>query len=210
MPQFYMYVYLDPSRNFQEIYVGKGSGKRVYEHLKNRDKPKATENKQFMGRLRNMKIAGIEPVIQIFNCESEELALLAEEEAIDKYGRADLGKGSLFNHTNGGEGVSNPSDEARKKMSNQRRGLATWMKGKTHTDEAKRQNAEAHLGKKFSDEHKAKIAKGVSGIVRSAETRLKIAEAVKNRPVLKCPHCAKESNAANMKFWHFDNCKYKK
>lgn len=140
MSQFYAYIYRDPSRNNEAIYVGKGSGKRVYNHLKNRDKPKAKENKQFMGRLRNMKEAGVEPVIQIFNCESEELAFLFEEEAIDKYGRIDLGKGPLHNHTNGGEGTSNPSPETRQKKSDA-------MKGKSASVETRQKKSEAMKGK---------------------------------------------------------------
>ena len=27
--------------------------------------------------------------------------------------------------------------------------------------------------------------------------------------VIKCPHCQKEGQLANMKRWHFDNCKFK-
>lgn len=191
MPQFYAYIYRDPSRNNEPIYAGKGQDDRAYEHLKNRDKPKKKENKSFMGRLRNMKEAGIEPFIQIFNCESEELAFLFEEEAIDKYGRIDLGKGSLHNHTNGGEGMS----------------------GHVQSPETRKKRADAQKGEKNHNYGKPAYNRGKSP---SLETRKKQAEANKGqgkgipKPIVICPHCGKEGGAPQLKRWHFDNCKYTK
>jgi hypothetical protein len=214
MTQFYAYIYRDPSRNFQPIYVGKGQGKRSHSHLNNRDKPHKKENKSFMGRLRKMKEIGIEPVIQIFNCESEELAHLFEEEAIDKYGRIDLGKGSLFNHTNGGEGTSGriASVETRQKMSIARKGKSPSPETRQKLSDANKGEKHLMFGKSLSAAYRQKISETMKGKSRSPETRQKISDAQKGipRPCVTCPHCGKEGKTGSMHRWHFDNCKYKK
>lgn len=209
MAQFYAYIYRDPSRNFQPIYCGKGSGRRAYEHLKNRDKPHEKENQSFMGRLRNMKEAGIEPVIQIFNCESEELAFLFEEEAIDKYGRIDLGKGPLHNHTNGGEGTSGYP----------RKGEKGGFFGKSHTEATKLEMSVLKIGTSATPETKKKQSdakKGENnsfyGKAHTTATKARISATLKGKsqPIVTCPHCGKEGGSRAMKQWHYDNCKYKK
>ena len=95
---YYTYLYTDPSRN-EPIYVGKGKGRRAKSHLTR------YENHPFYDRLRKMKREGIEPIIT-FLCKDvdEELAYLCEIMAIEKYGRKDLGKGTLLNLSDGGEG----------------------------------------------------------------------------------------------------------
>src|ERR1035437_9305972 len=97
---FYTYIYYDPSRNNEPIYVGKGKNNRVWEHFK------STFNHPFVNRLKHMKNNNVSPVIGIYASMDEELALLLEVELISKFGRKDLGKGSLLNLTDGGEGVS--------------------------------------------------------------------------------------------------------
>jgi hypothetical protein len=75
-------------------------------------------------------------------------------------------------------------------------------------------------GKKHSEEHRAKISaarKGKpgpnKGKILSEEHRAKLSAALKGIPkehkIINCPHCNKEGNIANMKRWHFDNCKLK-
>lgn len=107
MNNCYTYVYRDPSRSNEPIYVGKGTGNRAYRHLK------STHNKHFAARLAKMKREGVEPIIE-FLCKDvdDELAQLCEVEAIDLYGRLDLCKGPLLNHTDGGNGCS--SEDAKR------------------------------------------------------------------------------------------------
>ena len=145
-----------------------------------------------MGRLRNMKAEGVEPVIQIFNCESEELAFLFEEEAIAKYGRLDLGLGPLHNHTNGGEGTSGykASPETRKKQSDAKKGENNPHKGKSPSPETR---------KKQSD-----VMKGRPSPLKGRPSQQKC------KPPVTCPHCGKEGDVGAMKRWHFDNCKQKR
>ena len=59
--------------------------------------------------------------------------MLVEAEAIALYGRLDLQTGTLFNHTNGGEGQSGRkvkhSVETLEKMSKAMKGRTPWNKG---------------------------------------------------------------------------------
>jgi hypothetical protein len=109
---FYCYLYRDPSRDNEPIYVGKGKGQRAFTHLKRRDVHPFTQRLQLMAK------NAIKPVIEFLlkDCD-EELVLLCEEEAIDKFGRKDLGKGTLLNLTDGGEDVINLSVTTRQRMS---------------------------------------------------------------------------------------------
>jgi len=200
MKQFYTYIYRDPSKNNEPIYVGKGHGRRAYKHLSRKD------IHPFVQRLQLMKKNGITPDIEIINCCDEEFALLLEEEMIDKYGRRDLGKGTLLNLTDGGEGPSGYTytDEAKQKMSQKRKGkkrkphtdetklkISQSQKGKKRnpcTNETKAKISQSNKGKSFSDEHKKKLSDAKKGKPahnkskpRSEETKLKISQALKGK-----------------------------
>lgn len=146
MKEYYVYLYRDPSRGMEPIYVGKGKGLRYKDHLSRKDHHPLTY------RLRKMRREGTTPDI-IFVCKDvdEELAHLVEMEAISKYGRRDLGKGPLLNLTDGGEGTSGYSpvftDEHRRKISASRKG-----NGSIQTPEAVEKRRQANLGKKRSPE----------------------------------------------------------
>ena len=58
-----------------------------------------------------------------------ERACEIEIKMISFYGRADLGLGTLVNWTDGGEGAKNPSEEARKKLSDRTKGENNPMFG---------------------------------------------------------------------------------
>lgn len=98
--KFYTYIYSDPSRNNEPIYVGKGQNKRAWDHLRIKRKS------PFIQRLQFMKKNNIEPQIEIINALDESHAFLMEECLIQIIGRKDLGKGPLLNLTDGGEGAS--------------------------------------------------------------------------------------------------------
>jgi hypothetical protein len=63
------------------------------------------------------------------------------------------------------------------------------------------------FGKKHSEETKLKISLANSNRNISDETREKLRDVWKNRQLLKCPYCLKESKSiSNMKRYHFDKC----
>ena len=103
---FYVYVYKDPrpTKNQQVVYVGKGTGERAYQHWTQRVK----HNKGFGAFLAVLRREKLEPIIEIVKDQLEEADAFYEEmRLIEIYGRRDLGKGTLFNLTDGGEGFSN-------------------------------------------------------------------------------------------------------
>jgi hypothetical protein len=152
--QFYIYIYIDPKTN-EPVYVGKGTAKRAVHHVY-----AATH----LGNLlRKRKTEGYTCYPMILKMSSEQAAFSAEKFYISAIGRNDLGKGTLLNLTDGGEGCS----------------------GHTHSDQTKEKMKAAHLGKSKSSEHKAKISaaqKGKPGVKHTAETKEKIAASNKGKP----------------------------
>jgi len=148
MDEFYTYIYYDPLRNNIPMYVGKGKHNRAWEHLF-REKT----NKRLRNRLKTLKKHNTMPVIGIYAGLDEELSLLIEQELIARFGRKDLGKGSLYNLSDGGEGPSGYvfTAEAREKIS-------LTHKGKKVSDETRRKMREAKLGKKFTEQHRKNLS----------------------------------------------------
>ena len=136
MPQFYAYIYRDPSRRNEPIYVGKGHGRRAYKHLTRKDKHPFTQ------RLQLMKKEGVEPIINVVDVPSEALAFQCEVDSIARFGRKDLGLGPVLNLTDGGEGPSGwvPTEENRKNMSDAH-------KGKSHGPDTLQKISDANKGK---------------------------------------------------------------
>ncbi len=148
---YYNYIYRDPSRNNEPIYVGKGKCNRIYSHLKSK------KIDPFINRLRFMKKNGIEPIIEFVEDISEEDALWNEQYLIMWYGRKDLGKEPLLNLTNGGEGIA----------------------GLKFSEKHRKRLSEASLGKPKSEEHKQHVREARAFQVISDETCRKISESHK-------------------------------
>ncbi len=203
----YIYRYTDPARN-EVIYIGQGSKtidfRRAFSHLKRKDKHPFTQ------RLQKMAREGVQPIIEILiEGIDKELADLIETEAIDKYGRKDLGKGPLLNLTNGGEGRngSKASIETREKMriahlgkgmpmSDEQRAL---LKDQWKNDEQRRLDLSIRMtisnpqtGKSRTDEQKAKVSAKLKGVPKPEGFSQAISAALKGRP----------SNAKGKKWWY--------
>lgn len=101
---FYVYVYRDPrpSKNNQPVYVGKGTGDRDLSHWS-----KGSHNKPFQDFISHLKQRGfVAPCQRVLETESEVEAFTKEVELIALYGRRNTNTGTLFNLTDGGEGVA--------------------------------------------------------------------------------------------------------
>lgn len=103
MKEYYAYIYFDPSREWnggpEPIYVGKGHGRRMRQHLGRRDVH------PFTHRLKKMITEGIEPLIHKIVCSTESIAYDLERGLIKTIGRKDQDVGPLLNLTDGGEGT---------------------------------------------------------------------------------------------------------
>lgn len=167
---FYAYLYRDIDGT--PIYVGKGKNKRYLSHF---------NSKTLLSKLLNQRISeGIRLTPTFYACESEELAFFVEEELIRKYKRLDLNEGTLFNLTNGGEGLIHTL-VTKLKMSNS-------AKGKPKSEEAKKNMSIARKGKYLGDDNiskkievRAKISKALKGREKSSEHKEKLAIAGKLR-----------------------------
>lgn len=107
-------------------------------------------------------------------------AIQLEIKTIAKYGRLNLGTGTLCNMTDGGEGGFGlkHTDESKKLMSEAAMGN-TRFAGKKHTEQTKEFMSEIHMGKKnhmfgkkLSEKHKKAILKANIGSKRSEESKL--------------------------------------
>ncbi len=111
MQTFYVYGYLDPrfpgkyiidgcEINFKPVYIGKGRNNRVLKHINTKRKTKLSNlNKHLISN-------GIAPIYKILKeFKNEADAHNYEIKLIKEIGREDLGKGPLYNLTDGGEGA---------------------------------------------------------------------------------------------------------
>lgn len=154
---YYTYIYYDPSRANEPIYIGKGKANRAWDHINTLHRQKKHPLKH---RLLHMLTIGISPIIGIYAGLDEEFALLLEEELIQKFGRKDLGLGTLLNLTNGGEGISGciRSEDTRRKIA-----IANIGKDRTHTSVSKEKISRSCLGRKdtvLTREKKSRISAG--------------------------------------------------
>ena len=93
--KYYTYVYIDPRDNLP-FYIGKGKFRRAYDK----------KNKAVQDRINKLKKIGLEHILNKIYVNNEAEAFELETLMIEEIGRKDLGTGTLFNFTNGGEGSS--------------------------------------------------------------------------------------------------------
>ena len=152
---FYVYLYLDPV-DLQPFYVGKGKGKRAWQHLKFKG------HTHFLNKVRRIQEElGIDPVVVIYQDNLlEQDAFELENELIKFYGRENNSTGCLCNLTDGGEGTSGHvvSEEERKKRSAHRKGIPRLdLRGIYRTVEQRYNMSIAHIGKTLPEEQKIKM-----------------------------------------------------
>jgi len=152
MNEFYTYAYLRP--NGVPYYIGKGKGDRMFR--KNRKGAKPPSDPSLILVLKS----GI----------SEEDALKHEIYMIHVLGRKDLGEGPLWNFTDGGDGLSNPSKEIRDKIASSKKGKPGGMSGKKLTMEQREKISKALTGR---------VGGGMTGKTHSPETIVKMSETFK-------------------------------
>lgn len=124
---FYNYLYIDPKYDIP-VYVGKGKGARSTAHFY-----KGCGNKKLHNTIQERISEGYDMFPVLTYCESEEHSHELEIFWIDFFGREDLGKGTLFNLTDGGGGgdevVSRRVPWNKNKKSTQPLNSSNWVPG---------------------------------------------------------------------------------
>lgn len=162
---FYIYEHWRPDTN-SCFYVGKGKNKRAW-RMSGRRNP---HHKNIIAKLASLNLSA-EVRIVLSNL-SEQNAYDAEVLRISIYGIE-----NLSNITLGGEGMKNPSPEARERMS-----IAQKKRFKDNPEEIERMSRQ-RKGRVASEETKRKISKSLSGKKHTAETKRKMKIAAKIRGV---------------------------
>jgi len=160
MDNFYTYLYRDEAG--LPMYVGKGKGKRAWNHLRSK------RTCPIQNKLRKLQREGLSPQPEfLITGIDEEFALFVEEEFIRKYGRKDNGTGILLNLTDGGEGISGyrHSDETKQIIS---------FHSKNITQETRDKISVGNLGKIMSKEACLKISQSKLGKPRTQELKDKL------------------------------------
>lgn len=161
-------------------YVGKGKGPRCYHHFEGKN--------HFANHLRKAQRENKNILIEkIIENVTEEEAFKKEKELIASYGRRDLKTGTLFNKTNGGDGVSGKvySKEEREILS--KSGKMAYANRDPEVEKVRRERiSKGQIGKIVSEQTRKNISKAKTGnTVISQETRDKISKARKGHPTSK-------------------------
>lgn len=172
----YIYIYLNPLKpgiykynginyifNFEPFYIGKGSEKRIYDHLSinnlnnNKNKHKINTIKKIL-KVCSKNEYKKHYIIKIEENLSEILVNEREKYYISKIGRKNLKIGPLVNLTDGGEGTSGyiTKKETKEKLSKIFKGR---FAGKNHPMYGKIGSLNPKFGKRLSEELKQKISK---------------------------------------------------
>jgi hypothetical protein len=169
MKEYYTYAYLREDRT--PYYIGKG--KKRYKKYYTRT----------TARHENIAIPLKERIVILKEFEYEFDAYKHEIYMISVFGRKDLGTGILHNRTDGGDGVTNLSEYARKKCSETHKGKVLSEETKCKISETRKKR-----GYKCSEKQKQKYSKMFSGEgnpnygkKHSPETLQKISEGTRGK-----------------------------
>jgi hypothetical protein len=133
---YYCYIFRDPKTKIPR-YVGKGINDRVWTHI---DYPSNTRTDRMLAKRHR---EGYACVPEIIYCKNEGQAFSLEMWFIWKYGRDDQDRGTLFNLTDGGDGLTGISEETRLKMSIAK---TKYLTGRKHTAERRKRQGQRMKG----------------------------------------------------------------
>lgn len=160
---YYVYLLLDPSKNLQPFYVGKGVKSRVIGHFCPSKVNSSSHKNNIIRKYRELGFSDCYKILQTGLTETQ--AFLLEEAYIKLFGRKKDG-GCLVNHSKGGEGVSgfntHRSEEAKEIW---KKNISLALKGRKISDEQKLAVSKTHKNKPKTEESNEKRAKSLSKFI---------------------------------------------
>ena len=175
--------------NSHVFYVGQGDERRtkmVCSSRRSKEFIEEVENHGYLFKIIARDLSG-----------EESKAL--EVKTILKYGRIDLGTGTLVNRSPGGEPThfqgSKHTDETKAKLSKAKMGNSYTL-GYKHSDESRERMSKAQKGVPKSPEHIANMKAGIRAYMKKL-----------GKVLHRCPHCGKEMHYMGLIRWHGNNCK---
>ena len=148
--RFFVYRMIRPT-DLAIIYVGQGQDRRLKEQIRILNKG-SHGNKELQEEFNKIRNENKEIIFDIYAKHiTEQESLNLEIKLIAEYGRLDLGKGTLYNKTDGGRGPTNAV--LTKKQIDLRKKV--WL-GRNHTGETKVKIGVFHKRKIVSEETKEK------------------------------------------------------
>lgn len=163
MSKFYVYIYYHPW-DLRPIYVGKGRGNRWDDHLNG----VRGHSKRLREELAEHFSSEIYRTKFMENLTNEE-ACLVEKILIKAFGREDKFTGSLYNRTDGGEGIL-----GRVQTQEEKDRRAKKLIGRLVSAETRAKIGDSHRGRQYPPEVRARMG-APKGTVRSKEASLKAA-----------------------------------
>ena len=153
---YYVYALLDSSKKgsyifehtsfeYEPFYIGMGKGDRIKTTLENRKNSSTYK----YNKIRKLKDNNIDIIsIYIVQNLTHDDAIAYEILLINEIGRFDMGKGTLTNLTDGGEGFVSLNPETRNKISISQKGEGNGFYGHTHTEEVRKKQSDNVTGTK--------------------------------------------------------------
>ena len=169
-------IYLCKNLINNKIYIGrtKNLEKRISYHI--RDAKYSKKNKTYFHKsINKYGIENFEFKILEENLSEKE----SKEREIYYINIYDAKSLNGMNLTIGGDGVSNPSDDVRKRMSENGKGQESFWKGKKLPKEVCDKISKTKRGTVLSQETKNKISKGNKGKIRTEEMKIRYSESHK-------------------------------
>lgn len=171
MFKYYVYEYIDPTNNLP-FYIGKGVRNRYLSHL--RETSNTTDNKRKHKYIVKLLSQGIHPIIRkIKENLSESAAYDLEASLILKWGRKGIDSGGILtnicadnrpphyygkeHHNYGRPVITMHSEETKKKISESKKGVRSWHKGRKKSTKFKKKISRANKGKTVSSITRDKI-----------------------------------------------------